>query len=536
MKQKMPAKSFTLQFALCFLLFAFSFSGFSQQNVASHARAVITPALMRQTIGYLASDSMKGRSIPSEGLDRAGDFIARQFRSFGMQPFNGNYFQNLEYCTYDLGPNNFLSVVKEIETKNFKIGDDFVPYDISGNRPAEGGLVFAGYGITAPEFGYDDYQDLDIAGKIAVILRMEPGQADSAQKLFGGLEYTRHCWLTEKLKNAQEHGAVGILVVSGPLQYTSLGPRGFPWPSLSENVPKEVSPIDYCGKPEGFIPMVSAGESVINELFGSADSLRRIQERIEKNMKPGSFPFPGRTAALNVSFTSKPVDGHNVIAWLEGSDPVLKNEAIIIGGHYDHIGYQKEHVPGSDYIYNGADDNASGTSGVLAAAKTFATMIVAPKRSVIFIAFAGEEKGLLGSATYIRKPLWPLGKTVAMLDLDMISRNNPDSLEIIGAKQNPGLVKVVRKQNRETGFILAESKSKHMDGGSDHASFFNAGIPAIFFFTGLHADYHQVTDSPERINPEKAARVARLAFLTAWTIANENRHYKIIRPAGGGDE
>jgi len=231
--------------------------------------------------------------------------------------------------------------------------------------------------------------------------------------------------------------------------------------------------------------------------------------------------------AMNVSFIEKPLGGRNVIAVLEGTHPGLKDEAIIIGGHYDHLGFQQEHKADSDYIYNGADDNASGTCAMLAVAKAFSSMVENPKRSVIFMAFAGEEKGLLGSDSYVQKPLWPLSKTVAMLNLDMISRNDIDSLEIIGARQNPGLVKVVRKQNKDIGFKLAESKNKRMDEGSDHFSFFKKGIPVIFFFTGFHPDYHEVTDNPDRVNPEKAAKVSRLAFLTAWVVANENKHYKI---------
>jgi Zn-dependent M28 family amino/carboxypeptidase len=165
---------------------------------------------------------------------------------------------------------------------------------------------------------------------------------------------------------------------------------------------------------------------------------------------------------------------------------------------------------------------------MLAIAKAFGSMIETPKRSIMFIAFAGEELGLFGSATYVRKPVWALNKTMAMLNLDMISRNDPDTLEIVGARQNPGLVKVIRKQNKAIGFKLKESKSKQMDSGSDHSSFFEKGVPAIFFFTGLHPDYHKVTDSPDRINADKAARVARLVFLTAWAVANEDRHYKTV--------
>ncbi len=514
----------------------------AQQNIADHAKSVITPFLLKQTINYLASDSMKGRAIPAEGLDQAGEYISRQFQTLGLQPLNGSYFQDLLFCYTDLGTDNFISVVEGMATRNYKLKDDFIPYEISGSNPAEGALIFAGYGITAPEYNYDDYKDLDVKGKIVVVLRQEPGQTDSMQKRFAGADLSHYAWLQEKQKMAADHGAAGLIVLSGPLQFTMLKPRGYAWPSLSKVLPKDALPLGYCETQKELIPMVHAGESLINELFGNVDSLKQIQQRIEATMRPHSFPIPGRIMAMNVSFTRTPVGGRNVIAFLEGSDPKLKDEAVIIGGHYDHIGVQrkqetaKEYVSSHDYIYNGADDNASGTSGMLAVAKAFATLTENPKRSVIFMAFAGEEKGLLGSASYVRKPLWPLVKTAAMLNLDMISRNNPDSLQIIGARQNPGLVKIIRKQNKKVGFILAESTDKQMDGGSDHASFFNKDVPSIFFFTGFHPDYHGVSDNPDRCDAEKAARVARLAFLTAWKVANEGSHYKIVKPADSRDE
>jgi hypothetical protein len=515
---------------LYFILFS-GLNGYGQRWVYEHAQAVITPFMMQQTIGYLASDSLKGRATPSPGLDSAGNYIARQFESFGLKPLNGSYFQDLNYCYYDLGKDIFLSLVKDLKTKNYEIKKDYIPFEFSGTKPAEGDLVFAGYGITAPEYKYDDYQDIDVKGKIVVVLRLEPGQNDPASKIFKGEELTRYSALNEKQKTAKEHGAIGMLVVSGPLNYVSLKPKGFSWPSLSlpGTLPKDALPIDYCGREKDLIPMVAVGEAVINDLFTNTDTLKRLQQHIEQDMHPHSFPIPGKSIVMNISLTGNPVGGRNVIGYLEGSDPVLKNEVVIIGGHYDHIGCLREYKADSDYIYNGADDNASGTSGVLAVAKAFASMPDLPKRSVICIAFAGEEKGLLGSKTYIKEPSWPLDKTVAMLNLDMISRNSPDTLEIIGAKQNPGLMKIVRKQNIKPGFVLAESKANHMGGGSDRAGFFKKDIPAIFFFTGLHKDYHKLTDSPDRIDAKKAAHVARLAFLTAWTVANEHRYYKIVK-------
>ena len=510
--------------------------GYAQRWVNDHAAAVITPYMLQQTISYLASDSMKGRETPGPGLDSAGTYIARQFESYGVKPINGSYFQDLQFCYFDLGSDIFLSIVKDLQTLNFEIDKDFSPYEFSGAKPAEGDLVFAGYGISAPEYNYDDYKEIDVQGKVVVILRQEPGQSDSTQTLFKGKELTRYSSLELKQKTAMEHGAVGVLVISGPLNYTSLKPRAFPWPSLSGSLPGASFPLGYCGNVNGNIPMVSVGESIINELFGNADTLKHLQQHLEHDMQPHSFVIPGKTIAINITFTSKPVGGRNVIGILRGSDPVLKEEAIVVGAHYDHIGNLKEHRADSDFIFNGADDNASGTGGMLAVAKAMASMPEPPRRSVIFIAFAGEEKGLLGSETYVRKPLWPLKKTAAMLNLDMISRNFPDSLEIIGARQNPDLMKIIRKQNQKTGFMLKENQDVDIDQGSDHYSFFRRGITAVVFFTGLHQDYHKVSDGPEKVNAEKAARVSRLAFLTAWWLANDKHHYKIVESKGGEDD
>jgi len=501
----------------------------AQRTVNDYIEGLITPGVIKKHIAFLSSDSLRGRATPSPGLDAAAEYIARQFKSYGLQSMNGSWFQNLAYCYFDLGKDNFLSVVHGNTTRNFDLKRDFVPYDFSGSGAAEGEMVFVGYGISAPEFHYDDYQEVDVQGKIVVVLRQEPGQTDTTRNEFSGTELSPHAWLTEKQKAARDHGAAGMVVISGPLQFSDLQPDFFRWPSLSEMKPSPPLHMDYCDKPGNPLPVVQGGESLILELFGTLDSLKRIQQRIEKSFKPASFQIRGKSLAMNISFTRTPVQGRNVAAFLQGVDPLLKDEVVIIGAHYDHIGCVKEGHGAVDNIYNGADDNASGTAGILAIASTFGSMLQSPKRSVMFIAFAGEEEGLLGSDSYIRNPLWQLGKTVAMLNLDMISRNDPDSLEIVGANLNPGLMKVVRKVNKTIGFTLSVSKDRRLDGGSDHASFYRAGIPDLFFFTGFHPDYHQVTDEIGKVDAAKAAKVAKLAFMTAWTIANESKHYPMVK-------
>jgi len=488
---------------------------------------------MKQNINYLASDSLMGRDTPSPGLDSAAAYIVRQFQRYGLKPLNGSFYQDLDYCYIDIGPENLLSVMTGDQKQDFKLKNDFIPFDLTGEGTVEAPVVFVGYGITAPEYGYDDYKEVDVKGKIVLLMRQEPGQSDSTIKAFNGKENTKYSNLKEKMKMARDHGALGILVVSGPMNYTSLKPRGFPWPSLSKILPKDALPITSYKDIGEKLPMVHAGESMVKALLGSEDSLKNIQQGIEKTIKPNSFPIPGKVVLLKTTIILKPIGGRNVIGILEGRDPALNREAVVIGAHYDHVGFIKEHKPDTDYIYNGADDNASGTSGMLAVAGAFASMPEKPKRSVLFMAFAGEEKGLLGSATYVKSPLFPLENTGAMIDLDMISRNQPDSLEIIGARQNPDLVKIIRKKNKKIKMILVESRSERMMGGSDHQNFYRKDIPDVFFFTGTHKDYHQVSDNPDKTNPLKAARVSRLAFLTAWYIANDDHRYKLLK---GNDE
>lgn len=505
------------------------FPATAQRTVASHADRYLTASYMKEQIEFLSSDSLAGRATPGKGLDTAAAYIARQFASFGLKPLNGSYFQPLDYCYVDLGKNLFISLLAQPETINFKLKEDFIPYEISGNKPVEGEVVFAGYGITAPEFGYDDYQNTDVNGKIVVVLRQEPGQTDSVQKAFGGSQVlTRYSGLREKQRNARKHGAIGMLVVSGPVNFSSLKPSGYPWPSLSGGDPIKEGPLVYCSNQSLQIPVVHAGESIIRVLFGSTDSLKRLQLRIEAQMKPQSYLMRGKILAMNMDLRFTPLKAFNVAGFLEGSDERHRNETVIVGAHYDHAGtIAASETPDSDTIFNGADDNASGSAGMLAIARTMASMDSRPKRSVLFIAFAGEELGLLGSSSYVRNPLVPLQKTIAMINLDMIGRNHPDSLQVIGARQNPGLVRIIRKENKYTNMLLYETKNLNMPGGSDHYPFYQNQISSVFFFTGLHEDYHRVSDQADRIDFQKASRVAKLAFLTAWKIANSSGKLKM---------
>ena len=511
---------------MLFIILSYAIAGCSDTRFSSaNGKRLITPEFLSGQINYLASDSMKGRNTPSPQLDTAASYIARNFRSWGIQPWNGSYFQEVPVCTDQLGDSNELSVIRNGAGFQLNIKSDYVPYDFSSSAAVTAAVVFAGYGITAPEYNYDDYKGIEAKGKIVVIFRNEP-QKDDSTSVFNGKEDTKYVSLKEKMKNAVKHGAAGMLIVNGPLQYSSVKARGYPWPSLSKVIPKDATPMHLCMDSEDQIPAMHIGEEAVKLLFGSVDSLKHLEAKIEKDLSCASFEIPGIKVSMHANILTTVFNIKNVVGYIPGTDPDLSKQLVIIGAHYDHIGYKKEHKAGEDYIFNGADDNASGASGVLSVAYAFSRLKEKSKRSLMFILFAGEEKGLFGSRYYTTHPLHPLGSTVAMLNLDMISRNYPDSLYLEGAMQSPDITNIVRKENKKTKFTLVIKDSDFL-GGSDHYYFYKHNVPFIFFFTGLHKDYHQVSDNPDKADGNKAARVSRLVFFTAGKISNEEIRYSI---------
>ncbi len=485
----------------------------------------ITPALLKRYIEVLASDAMMGRNTPSPQLDSAAQYIADEFKVDGLEPFRGSYFQQFGLSIVNLGNDNQLRITKEGKEQSYALKDDFIPFEMTANRDVSGPIVFAGYGITAPEYQYDDYATIDVRGKIVIVLRHEPREEDPNSP-FDGKNSTQYSNVAEKARIAMDHGAIALLVVTDPLNHSFLMPRGFPWPSLSRVIPIDALPMTLTIEESKKIPVVHVGTEIITRLFESVEALKSLQARIDSMMTPQSFPIQGAAGYVKTSTIIKNLLIKNVVGYCQGSDPELKNETLIIGAHYDHVGYQKGVPPGQDSIYNGADDNASGTGGVMALAKAFAALQQKPKRSILFIAFAGEEEGLLGSQAYLERPLLPLGKTVAMLNLDMIGRNSIDSLYLVGYSQSPDITRITQAENRYIGFKLGYTQEHFLYSG-DHGPFLQKKIPVLFYHSGLHADYHQVSDESNRINYHKVARVARLVFRTAMHIADEHEYYHI---------
>ncbi len=491
----------------------------------------ITKKDLLKHISYLASDELEGRAAGSKGCYLAGDYIAKQFKSYGLKGggTDGTYFQNVPMgSSAGLGKNNSLSVKIDGQWVTTSVKRDFTPFPFSANKSASGEVVFAGYGIVAPEHKYDDYAGIDVKGKIVLIYRHEPRET-VAGEAFLGKRNTRHAFFATKAKLAQDRGAIALLIVTDPANHQKdplFGFRGQGDKSIS-------------------LPVLHIKQRIARAIFKAAGKdLTKVQQGIDKNLAPNSFST-GIQVKLTSQLQTKSIIARNVLGLLEGSDPELKKEIVVIGGHYDHLGYGNFGSLGGararNQIHNGADDNASGTSGVLEIAQAFHVAGIRPRRSILFMGFTGEERGLIGSKYYVNNPIHPLKNTVAMLNMDMIGRGKTGEFQVSGLGTSPVWSDLVRAVNTRLGTKVTFGQSGYAP--SDNTSFFEKGIPVLFFFTGMHENYHRPSDDVQHINKDQIELVARYAFATLYYVAdvlNERPKFTSTprasrrRPAGGG--
>jgi len=458
-------------------------------------------------VKYLSRDEMKGRASGSPELDKAADYIAGQFRSWGLRPMgDGNtFFQRFQLTTgARLGSNNQL----QINATKLKINDDFVPIVFSSTARFEGPLVFAGYGITASNLHFDEYAGIDAKGKIVIVLRHEPQESD-ANSPFDGTNFTTHASFVNKVINAKQHGARGIIFITD-----------------INHADEQVGPATRTAETDDLgIPAVHAKrETVIALLKAAGKDLDAIQKSIDKDLKPQSFDLPNTRGYIATEVVRTRRTVRNVVAAIPGSDPALKNEWVVVGAHYDHLGLGDRNslAPAQvGQIHHGADDNASGTSGVLELARLAAKNKEQWKRSVLFITFAGEELGLLGSAHFVNQPPIPLKNVMGMINMDMIGRINNDRLFVGGVGTSPNFKAWLDEFNQSVRLQLDYSDSGY--GASDHMSFNAKKIPVLFFFSGLHTDYHKPSDTYEKINANGALKVLSLVYMTADRMASEGK-------------
>ncbi len=492
------------------------------QEIPKPGIASITPEEMKYHVSYLASDAMRGRDTPSPELDTCAAYIARQFHSYGIESFgeDDSYYQTFGLLKASLSEPNTFGLTGAGKDTVFEIKDDFIPLHMTANRKITAPVVFAGYGITAQEHDYDDYNGLNVKGKFVFIFKGEPQEQDSTS-VFEGRKASEYSKLRIKVENAVDHGAIGLILVSSPKRRFRRPPN--PWPSLMRIKLKDAIPLTLEQKIEKRIVCVQIGRTLADALLEeSGKTLEDLYDSIETSLTPQSFELTDKTVTIETNLKAKRTLTKNVAGYWKGSDPELKNEFVVIGAHYDHVGVI------SDSVYNGADDNASGTAGILEVAQAFARSPERPKRSILFIAFAGEEKGLFGSRYYTENPLVPLDQTVAMLNLDMISRNDTNEVAIIGTLSSPDLKKINKEANTSVRMDLKYDQDRYFL-RSDHYSFYRKGIPVLFYNTKDTPDLHKPTDDPEKIIPEKMARIGRLVFGTAWKVANRTERPNYVK-------
>ena len=511
---------------------------FSLAGLASASLPEFDAQSYLRHVKYLSSDALEGRGDGTPGLEKAADYIAARFKDSGLLPAGdaGTYFQSFQAPVgSQLGTESRLTFKIGQETIEARPNIDFVPFAAADKEKAHvsGQLVFVGYGIAAEEYKYDDYKDLDVTDKVVLLLTHEPRENDPTSP-FEGTELTMHGHDRTKTMNAKYRSARAVLIVEDPANHDS-GQENLNDPSLAGQV-------EELG-----INAVRISRSLAQRLLDTQQrDLLGIQKQIDGKMAPQSYPLSNVTADVYVDATRVLKTVRNVVGLLPGTDAAAADETVVIGAHYDHLGKGGRSSMDSKSIgeiHNGADDNASGVAGVLELAAAFAKDPGPRRRGYLFIAFAAEEIGLNGSAYWASHPTRPIDKVIAMLNMDMIGRVRDNQIILGGIGTSPAFPALVEAAAKAQGLELKSTKSGY--GASDHTSFYVKNVPVLFFFSGLHSDYHRPTDDWDRINAEGAARVLAMVCdiasrLDAWdgrpqfTKVDEPMTTGNVKGAGGG--
>ena len=475
------------------------------------------PAIDSQTylneVGYLASPALKGRATGSPELETAASYIANQFKSFGLKPADGKNYEQPFLVTIHahLGTNNRMKV--EGPKSELTSGRDYIPFSFSSSGKLAAGVVFAGYGITANDLHYDDYAGLDVKDKVVLILRHEPQEFDE-KSVFDGKELTSHSAFAMKAANAKQHGARGVILVNDVAAHPTE-------PDRLLEFGRATGPTD-----SGILFVQVKEEDAAAWLKAEGRDLRELEAGIDKDLQPRSFALNKLKVDLDVDIRHDSKIVHNVAAYLPGES----REYIVIGAHYDHLGLGDEHSLAPSQIgqvHPGADDNASGTAGVIELARWFSHQ-PKPKRGLLFLTFAGEEEGLLGSEYYVSHPILPLENAVAMINMDMIGRIRAGKVYVNGTGTGSTLARLIEDLKPPEGlhFDLSETLGY---GGSDHMSFTLKQVPVLFFFSGLHGDYHKPSDTPDKIDGTDAVKLLNYVAEVAMKLEDEPARPQFVR-------
>jgi len=532
------------QFLTSGLALLLCLSAAAQNKTAIKYSASINKENGYKHLSILASDEYEGRETGKKGAWMAADYIKNYFKGLGLKgPVNGDYFQPIDMVTYNLSKMSFA-----VNGQLKEYGKDYV---ISSSTVALGGfnfkadeLVFAGYGLSKE--GYNDYAGVDVAGKVVIIFAAgDPTvKTDATVPLDRATRRKMQIAQLAKIQFMAEHKALAVIQIDPMLDNMTEDLKanysGAGQPALK--TPESVAKMEKTK----YFPSIRVSTATANEILKAAGkTVSELQQKINSSVKPASQSIKTAVAGGAMKDEVK-VRAENVLGFLEGSDPVLKEEILVITGHYDHIGLT---TSGTDKVNNGADDDGSGTTGVLLIADAFAKAKKAgkgPKRSILFMTVVGEEKGLLGSEWYSEHPVFPLDKTITNLNIDMIGRvddahtSDPNYIYIIGSDMlSSDLNATGIKANTDyVKMNLDMTYNNRTDPNqfyyrSDHYNFAKHGIPVIFYFNGVHADYHQPGDEVSKINFEMLAKRTQLVYFTAWELANGAKRPAVDKDAEG---
>jgi len=490
----------TFHLFLIFFVLAFAACDFGKKN---NENPEILSEELSQHVNYLASDSLAGRKPGTEGDLAAAKYIANEFEKVGLLKFNETYFQKLLVTTE----------VKAGEKNSFTIGEysatlatDYTPMSYTANANVEAKVVFAGYGFNINEdsLKWNDFDKIDAKGKWVIILRADP-ELDNPNSAF--ITYSKD---RTKILAARDAGAAGVLLVSGAevekddlLMELKLG---------RDNVSE-------------MIPVANITRALANKiLLQSGKTIEDLEKLIIESNSPSSFEIE-TSVNISLEVIKGEVETQNVVAYIEGSDPNLKNEYVVLGAHYDHLGMggaeSGSRRPDTTAVHNGADDNASGVAAMIEIAEKLSAMKDSLKRSVVFVAFAGEEMGLLGSKFFAENPLFDLKSVQTMINLDMVGRldTTSNTLSIGGTGTSTAFENLLKEMEKSSNLNIAQSPEGF--GPSDHASFYVLDIPVLFFTSGGNSEYHTPFDDADLINFNGMKKVADFGLQLIVNLANK---------------
>ncbi|MBU0617062.1 MAG: M28 family peptidase [Planctomycetes bacterium] len=479
----------------------------AEEDKSAVARTLFTAEAYLAHVRYLASDELGGRLPGTPGSQAATEYIAEQFQKLGLKPggVDDTYFQPFTIRRLkQVHEDQAAFKITGLEN-NWKIREDWIPMPFSKAGKIEGPLAFAGYGISAPKLDYDDYAGFDATDKILLILRHEPKDEDP-EAAFGGETPSRHALFSRKARVAAEKGAKGLLIVNAPNRDPDKD-QLYPWD-------------DSDTRQSYSLPIAHISRQIANAILEQAGmtNLTTLQEQLDRERKPLSTDLEGIT--VDIESGVEYVEGRNVIGLLEGEGK--SEEYIVVGAHHDHLGRVRPHNGQSSepVIHNGADDNASGTAGVIELARVFAAG-PRPQRSILFMTYDAEELGLLGSHHFLEHPTVEPENIVAMVALDMIGRLNQDRFAIYGVGSGKEFRELLDAPAEKLELTFkAPASGSGWFGGSDHHSFYLKDIPVLFVFTGIHKQYHTPEDDWELIDGEGATKVLQLMHPVISEIAS----------------